>query len=408
MGKSENLALVLAGGRGERLSVLTREVSKPAIPFGGAYRLIDFTLSNCKHSNVSVIGVLTQYRQRELAEYISTGEDWCCMGRDAEVVTLPPNNARSKNGVYIGTADAIWKNTGFVEAHGPDDILVLSGDHVYKMDYAEMLETHKKSGAAVTIAVTDVPRNEAHRFGIISVDKDDYIVGFEEKPQEPRTNLASMGVYVFNWQILKNHLWISSGNPGSTMDIGRDIIPQMLMCGEKLAVHRFGGYWRDVGNVYSLWEANMELLADSPGINLTDDNWRIISRNVRKPQYYKNFSSANQSIKNSLIADGIANRGKIIDSVISAGAEIGEDASIYHSVIMPGAKIGKGALVIKSIVGANAVIGDYTAIGRVKPDGMYLDNCQGVSVIGNNINISGSSDNRVAFAASPEPLVCAV
>ena len=408
MVKSDYLALILAGGRGERLSVLTKETSKPSIPFGGAYRLIDFTLSNCKHSNIGIVGVLTQYRRQELAEYISTGEDWCCAGRDTEIVTLPPADGSGTSGAYVGTADAIWKNTGFVESRGPENILVLSGDHVYKMDYAEMLETHRRTGAAATIAAIGVPWNDTRRFGIINTDADDNIVGFEEKPQKPRNNLASMGVYVFDWQILKNHLWISSLNPDSTMDIGMDIIPQMLICGEKLVVHRFGGYWRDVGNVYSLWEANMELLSEPPGISLTDESWRIISRNGTTPHYYRSFNSADQSIKNSLVADGIANKGKIIDSVISAGAEIGEDASIYNSVIMPGARIGKGALIIKSIVGSGAVVGDYTAIGRVKPDGKYLDNCQGVSVIGNNINISGTSDNRVAFAAAPEPLYCAV
>ena len=408
MKKSDYIALILAGGRGERLSVLTNEVSKPAIHFGGAYRLIDFTLSNCKHSNVGTIGVLTQYRQRELAEYISTGEDWHCGRKDAKIVTLPPKNILGSRGAYEGTADAIWKNTEFVEKHAPENVLVLSGDHIYKMDYAKLLETHKKSGAAATIAAISVPLSEAPRFGIINTDTDDRIVHFEEKPQEPKNNLASMGVYIFNWEILHTHLMISSCNPCSSMDIGKDIIPQMLICGEKMVVHRFGGYWRDVGNVYSLWEANMDLLSDSPGLRLTDNDWRIIGRNSATPRYYRDFDSAGRSIRNSLITDGSYNEGKIIDSVVSAGAEIGEDASVYHSVIMPGAKIGKGALVIKSIVGPNAVVGEYTAIGKIKPDGKYLDNCEGVSVIGSNINVSGPSDNRIAFASIPQLQNCAV
>jgi len=408
MKNSDCIALILAGGRGERLSLLTKEVSKPAIHFGGAYRLIDFTLSNCKHSDVGVVGILTQYRQKELAEYISTGEQWCPAGRDTEIVTLPSKNGRGSRGAYSGTADAIWKNTGFVEGFDPENLLVLSGDHVYKMDYAKMLETHKNSGAALTIAATSVPWDDADRFGIINIDSDGRIVGFEEKPQDPKSNLASMGVYIFDWKTLKNHLMISSSNPYSTMDIGGDIIPQMLMCGEKLVIHRFGGYWKDVGNIYSLWEAHMELLSDSPGIRLSDDNWKIIGRNIGAPKYYRNYTSTCQSIKNSLISDGVFNRGNIIDSVVSTGVEIGEDASIYHSVIMPGAKIGKGALVIKAIVGTNSIVGDYTSIGRIKPDGKYMDNCQGVSLIGDNINISGCSDNRVAFAAFPRQRVCAV
>ena len=399
------ITLILAGGRGERLSVLTKEISKPAIPFGGAYRLIDFTLSNCKHSNAGVIGILTQYRQDELADYIGSGKEWRPANGSSEIITLPSKDGFDE--LYRGTADAIWKNTRFIDDFSPENALVLSGDHVYKMNYAEMLETHQNTGAAVTIAAISVPWSEAPRFGIINTGKDDRIIGFEEKPLNPKTNLASMGVYIFNWKTLRNHLFISNIDSYSSNDIGRDIIPQMLMCGEKLVVHRFGGYWRDVGNIYSLWEANMELLSEPPSINLHDENWNIISRNNGVLQYHKHYSTVNGYVKNSLVSDGCKNKGKITNSVIS-NAEIGEGASILNSVIMPGAKIGAGASIINSIVGFNAVVDDNTVISCVKPDGNYLDNYQGISVIGNNVNISRHNGGRMDSAASLKPEYCAV
>ena len=391
------ITLILAGGRGERLSVLTKEVSKPAIPFGGAYRLIDFTLSNCKHSNAGVVGILTQYRQNELAGYIGSGKEWRPTSGKAEIVILP-----SKDGyddLYRGTADAIWKNLDFINEYEPENVLVLSGDHVYKMDYARMLETHRNTGAAVTIAAINVPWSEAPRFGIINADSDDRITGFEEKPLMPKSNLASMGVYIFRWKTLRNHLFINNLNSLSHNDIGKDIIPQMLMSGERMFIHRFGGYWRDVGNIYSLWEANMELLSDPPSINLRDENWSIISRNNGGLQYFKHFGPADAYIKNSLVSAGCVNRGRITNSVVS-DAEIGEESNIFNSVIMPGARIGAGASIINAIVGSNAVVNDNTVISCIKPDGKYLDNYQGISVIGNNINIASHNGGRMDFAAA--------
>ena len=408
MKKSDCIALILAGGRGERLSVLTKEIPKPAIPFGGAYRLIDFTLSNCKHSGVNVIGILTQYRQRELAEYVSTGHEWFSAGKNTEIVMLPPKNERNLYGVYAGTADSVLKNSEYIEERMPENILVLSGDHVYKMDYTEMMATHEKTGAAVTIAAKYVSWNEAPRFGIINADNRNRIKGFEEKPRNPKSNLASMGVYIFNWKILKDHLHVSQMNPESSMDIGKNIIPQMLICGERMVVHPFDGYWKDVGSIYSLWEAHMELLSDSPSISLYEDDRRIISREAGSVQYHKYSGVLNGNISNSLITKGCKNRGRITSSVISADVEIGEEANIFNSVIMPGAKIGKGASVINAIIGARAVVGDYTAVSGVKPDGKYLDNCQGVNVIGHNVCVSGYSGDNLSFTVFPQRELCAV
>ena len=395
------LALILAGGRGKRLSVLTKEVSKPAIPFGGTHRLIDFPLSNCKHSDISVVGVLTQNSHKDIADYIGSGWEWHTSSDNATVTILPPSKCKNAQGCYLGTADAIMKNSDFIDDYNPENVLVLSGDHVYKMDYAKMLEEHMNSGAAVTIAAVEVPWNEASRYGIMKTDEDGQIVNFEEKPQKPKSNLASMGVYIFNREILKTHLYVNNGNPDSSMDIGMDIIPQMLYFGEKANVYKFDGYWRDVGNIHSLWEANMDLLTDSPNISLHDEKWRIISRSNGLPRYYDSTNSPHGHIRNSIVAEGIVNKGKIIDCVISAGAEIGEDANVYNSVVMPGARIGKGASVIRSIVGSNAIIDDFTTISKVDPDGVHLDNSQGINAIGNNISISTRKEKKFSFFTSP-------
>ena len=409
MKNQDCIALILAGGRGSRLSVLTKEVSKPAVCFGGAHRLIDFTLSNCKHSGIGVVGVLTQYRHRGLADYIGCGSEWRSPDGASRIATLPSScREGSRCGAYSGTADAIWKNRSFIKEHSPEDILVLSGDHVYKMDYARMLKAHRDSGAAATIAAISVPWNEAPRFGIINADEGNTVTAFEEKPHKPKSNLASMGVYIFNSEILKNHLYVSNGNPDSRMDIGGDIIPQMLYFGEKLQVYRFDGYLRDVGSINSLWEANMDLLSDPPGICLHDGNWDIISRNDGVRQHYISYNSANESVKKSLVAEGSVIKGRIIDSVISTGVEVGEDANIYGSVIMPGAKIGRGASIIRSIIGSNAVIGDHASISRVKPDGISLDHCQGINVIGSNVFVTGSNERRVVLPDFNRLQNCAV
>ena len=406
MKSSDFVTLVLAGGQEKRLGLLTKEIPKPAVSFGGVYRLIDFTLSNCKHSDVGVIGVITQYRKHELADYIGLGQEWHSSRKDAEIVTLPPKFRNGVEEFYLGTADAIWKNIEFIEQYDPETILVLSGDHIYKMDYSKMLETHYYSRASVTIAALNVPCNKAPRFGIINADNNGIIEFFEEKPLKPKSNLASMGVYVFKWATLKNHLYISSIDPASSMDIGKDIIPQMLMCGEKLAVYRFDDYWKDIGDIYSLWEANMELLFTPPSIELHDDTWKIISRNNETLLRHKNYASSDGRIENSLVTNKLINKGSITNSIISADVEIEKGANIIDSVVMAGVKIGRGATVVKTIIGTNSIVGDYTGICNVKPNDVYLDNCQGVTVIGNNINIFTHSNGSLNFTVLSPPELC--
>ena len=381
------VTLILAGGDGKRLGVLTKEIPKPAITFGGVYRLIDFTLSNCKHSNVGVMGLITQYGQHDLADYIGSGSQWLPENKNAELTVLHPKPENGKYSYYKGTADAILKNSDFVEQYNPRNILVLSGDHIYKMDYAKMLEAHENSGAAVTVAATNVPLSEASRFGIMKTNENNVITSYEEKPKRPSSDLASMGVYVFNWAKLKKYLHPKSMDLKSDKDIGGDIIPKMFMAEEKLSAYFFDGYWKDIGNIYSLWEANMELLAAPPSICLDDDRWGIISRNNGMKLQHKDSYSGKGHIVNSLITEDCINSGTVMRSVISAGVEIGEDVKIVDSVIMPGVKIGKGSFILKAIIGANTTVEEYTAIGDVKPDGKCLDNYQGVSVVGNNINV---------------------
>jgi len=389
------VTLVLAGGKGTRLSVLTKEIAKPAVSFGGMFRLIDFTLSNCKHSHADVIGIVTQYCHQGLADYIGCGLPWRSRSEHAHITALPP---KVKNGVreaYHGTADAIWKNADFIERYSPKNVLVLSGDHVYKMDYRKMLDAHESSGAAVTIAAITVPLSEAPHFGIMNTDKDGMITEFEEKPQYPRNNLASMGVYVFDWEILKEYLFTNSIYSKTSVDIGKDILPQMLAGGQKLNAYRFGGYWKDVGNIYSLWEANMALLSSSPSIDLHDDDWRILSPDHGTMPHLEQIHPQTNRIVNSFVAKGCTNKGTVNRSVVSSGVEIGDNATIIDSVVMPGAKIGRDAFVFKAIIGINAVVERNTVLYEVQPDGRYLDNHHGISVVGNNVNVCSS--NQLQF-----------
>ena len=375
----DNLALILAGGRGERLGELTRETAKPSVSFGGAFHLIDFTLSNCKHSGTGAVGVVTQYRQKELAGYIGSGSRWAGQA-NTEIVTLPPKTRSGKSDLYQGTADAIWKNADFIEKHDPQNILVLSGDHIYKMDYAKMLSEHRRTGAGATIAALRVPWVEASRFGILNTDDDGLICDFEEKPDLPKNNLASMGVYVFRWDVLKKYLRWDSADPHSSRDIGKDIIPKMLMMKENLAAYRFDGYWKDVGSIYSLWEAHMELLSRPPKISLNDDSWSIISADKVCARHYSFVVSKDSHINNSIIADGSDVKGMITRSVISSGVSIGEYAEIAHAVVMPGARIGKGAIVRRAIVGAGAVVDDYMVVDGSKPGDDFVENCRGIAL----------------------------
>lgn len=363
------VAMILAGGQGSRLGALTKNVAKPAVPFGGKYRIIDFPLSNCVHSGIDTVGVLTQYQPLELNTYIGNGKPWDLDRSHGGAYVLPPYQSAKAGEWYKGTANAIYQNLGFLEDFNPKNVLILSGDHIYKMHYGEMLRRHKETGAAATIAVMPVPWEEASRFGIMNVNDEGDIVEFEEKPAEPKSNLASMGIYIFNYQALKKYLTDDERNPESDNDFGKNIIPTMLANGEKMVSYRFEGYWKDVGTIQSLWEANMDLIDDPPKFDINDRKWIIYSRNMALAPHYVGKGA---KIVNSTITEGCTICGTINHSVIFGGVEIGEGTVINDSVIMPGAVIGKNVKMEKTVVGANAVIEDGANIGvSEKEDNMY-------------------------------------
>lgn len=354
------VAMILAGGQGSRLGALTKNVAKPAVPFGGKYRIIDFPLSNCVHSGINTVGVLTQYQPLELNRYIGNGNPWDLDRSHGGVYVLPPYQSAKAGEWYKGTANAIYQNLSFLESFKPENVLILSGDHIYKMHYGEMLKAHKESGAAVTIAVMPVPWEEASRFGIMNVDEEGTITDFEEKPAEPKSNLASMGIYIFTYEVLKKYLEADERDPSSANDFGKNIIPTMLENGEKMVSFRFEGYWKDVGTIHSLWEANMDLVDQPPKFDLNDRSWSIYSRNMAlAPQYV----GQNAKITNSTVTEGCFIDGEIKHSVIFGGVELGEGSVVSDSVIMPGAKIGKNVVIEKAVIGANAVIGDGAKVG---------------------------------------------
>lgn len=354
------VAMILAGGQGSRLGALTKNVAKPAVPFGGKYRIIDFPLSNCVHSGINTVGVLTQYQPLELNRYIGNGNPWDLDRSHGGVYVLPPYQSAKAGEWYKGTANAIYQNLSFLESFKPENVLILSGDHIYKMHYGEMLKAHKESGAAVTIAVMPVPWEEASRFGIMNVDEEGTITDFEEKPAEPKSNLASMGIYIFTYEVLKKYLEADERDPSSANDFGKNIIPAMLENGEKMVSFRFEGYWKDVGTIHSLWEANMDLVDQPPKFDLNDRSWSIYSRNMAlAPQYV----GQNAKITNSTVTEGCFIDGEIKHSVIFGGVELGEGSVVSDSVIMPGAKIGKNVVIEKAVIGADAVIGDGAKVG---------------------------------------------
>lgn len=360
MHKSECIAMLLAGGEGRRLGVLTKDLAKPAVHFGGKYRIIDFTLSNCVNSGIDTVGVLTQYQPLVLNQYLGIGSPWGLDRRDGGMHVLPPY-VRSKGGTwYKGTANAIYQNMGFIERYDPEYVLIISGDHIYKMDYDELLESHKRNQADATIAVITVPWAEASRFGILSVDEQDRVVEFAEKPKQPNSNLASMGVYIFSWKVLRESLIRDEATSGSSNDFGKDIIPMLLADGARLFTHRFSGYWKDVGTIDSLWEANMDLLEDEPALNLNDRSWRIYSVNPNMPAHYLSPTS---SVQSSLINEGCVVRGTINRSVLFQSVTVGEGSFIEDSVIMPNATIGNNVRIVRAIVGDGAVVGDGCVIG---------------------------------------------
>lgn len=354
------VAMILAGGQGSRLGALTKNVAKPAVPFGGKYRIIDFPLSNCVHSGINTVGVLTQYQPLELNRYIGNGNPWDLDRSHGGVYVLPPYQSAKAGEWYKGTANAIYQNLSFLESFKPENVLILSGDHIYKMHYGEMLKAHKESGAAVTIAVMPVPWEEASRFGIMNVDEEGTITDFEEKPAEPKSNLASMGIYIFTYEVLKKYLETDERDPSSANDFGKNIIPTMLENGEKMVSFRFEGYWKDVGTIHSLWEANMDLVDQPPKFDLNDRSWSIYSRNMALAPHYV---GQNAKITNSTVTEGCFIDGEIKHSVIFGGVELGEGSVVSDSVIMPGAKIGKNVVIEKAVIGADAVIGDGAKVG---------------------------------------------
>ena len=360
MKSKECVAMILAGGQGSRLGILTRNVAKPAVPFGGKYRIIDFPLSNCSHSGIDTVGVLTQYQPLELNTYIGSGQPWDLDRSNGGVYVLPPYTSADKGEWYKGTANAIYQNLSFIAQFNPKYVVILSGDHIYKMDYSKMIRQHREAKADATIAVIEVPWDEASRFGIMNTDEDSNIVEFEEKPAEPKSNLASMGVYCFSWEVLREYLTADENDPDSENDFGKNIIPKMLESGLKVIAHRFEGYWKDVGTVKSLWEANMELLDDDPGIKLDDDNWKIYSRNPLAPPHYV---APEAKLRNSYITEGCDIYGEIDHSIVFENVTVEEGAKIEDSIIFPGSVIKKGAVVYKSLIGTNVVIGEDSRIG---------------------------------------------
>ena len=390
MKSKECVAMILAGGQGSRLGILTKDVAKPAVPFGGKYRIIDFPLSNCTHSGITTVGVLTQYQPLELNTYIGNGQPWDLDRNDGGVYVLPPYVSAEKGEWYKGTANAIYQNIGFISRFDPEYVVILSGDHIYKMDYSKMIKAHKKANAAATIAVIEVPWDEASRFGIMNTDADMNIVEFEEKPANPKSNLASMGVYVFNWKELRKYLIDDENDENSDNDFGKNIIPKMLADGNKMLAYRFDGYWKDVGTIQSLWEANMNLLSDNPGYLLDDENWRIFSRNPAMPPHY---ISPESRVKNCYITEGCEIMGDVQNSVIFEGVTIEEGAVVRDSVIFPCAHIKKGAIVTKAMIGSNAEIGESAEIGATGEDAMndFLNTkicSDGISLIAPEVSIA--------------------
>ena len=375
--KKECIAMLLAGGQGSRLYVLTGAMAKPAVPFGGKYRIIDFPLSNCSNSGIDTVGVLTQYRPLELNSYIGSGQPWDLDVSTGGVHILPPYMGSQGGTWYKGTANAIYQNIGFIDLYDPDYVVILSGDHVYKMDYSEMVARHKEAGAACTISVMEVPWEEASRFGIMSVDEEDMITEFAEKPKEPKSNLASMGIYVFSWQTLRRYLAEDEANLDSENDFGKNIIPNMLGRGERMAAYRFSGYWKDVGTLESLWDANMDMLCPTSGLDLRDDSWPIYARSVNVPPA---FVGHNAHMAHCAINRGSVIEGTVENSVLSPKVMVGEGARVSYSVLLPGTVVEPGAVVEYAILGEDCRIGRNCRVGGA-PESMAEGGTWGLTVL---------------------------
>jgi len=377
MGLSEHkkcIAMLLAGGRGERLKSLTEQIAKPAVTFGGKYRIIDFPLTNCVRSGIDTVGVMTQYQPLLLHDYIGKGQHWDLDMINGGVSILPPHSKPGSYAWYSGTANAVYQNQNFVDKYSPEYVLILAGDHVYKMNYKIMLEYHKEMNADCTIAVIEVPIKDAHRFGIMNTAPDDSVTEFVEKPEFPENNLASMGIYIFNWLVLRDYLCADEKDPDSTHDFGKDVIPSMLRDGLRLFAYRFDGYWKDVGTEESLWQANMDLLED---MHLGFENWHILSRTPGRPPH---FISQTGSIKNALITEGCEIYGSVENSILSVGVVVEEGALVRDSVIMENAHICKNSVVNYSILGENSIVAEGAVAGEPLNTGRLTVYEQGLTI----------------------------
>ena len=370
MKQNNMLAMILAGGRGSRLHDLTQKVAKPAVSYGGKYRIIDFPLSNCANSGIDVVGVLTQYESILLNSYVAAGRRWGLDAKDSGVYVLPPREKSDANlDVYRGTADAISQNIDFIDTYSPEYLLILSGDHIYKMNYARMLAFHKESKADATIAVIEVPMKEASRFGIMNTDETGRIVEFEEKPEHPKSNLASMGIYIFNWKLLRKTLLADMKNADSSHDFGKDIIPALLNDEKKLCAYKYKGSWKDVGTIDSLWEANMDLLDKNNALDLNDPAWKIYTEDVTAlPQYI----GADAVVDRAFITQGCVVNGKVKNSVLFTGAKVAEGAQVIDSVLMPGAEVAEGAVVTRTLVADGVKIGKNAVVGSADSKNIEL------------------------------------
>lgn len=382
MSNKKCVAMLLAGGQGSRLGVLTGTLAKPAVPYGGKYRIIDFPLSNCINSGIDTVGILTQYKPLELNDYVGSGKPWDLDRQNGGVHILPPYQGQKGGDWYKGTANAIYQNLTFIERYNPEYVLILSGDHIYKMDYSKMLKQHIDSKAACTISVMEVPFDEASRFGIMNTNEDGSIYEFEEKPKNPKSNLASMGIYVFSYDKLRRYLIEDEQNGNSSNDFGKDVIPAMLNNGEKMQVYRFADYWKDVGTVDSLWEANLDLLNPKIHLNLSDPKWRIYSRTAALPPQYV---SENAKVENSLVTAGCEVYGNLDYSILFENVTVEEGASIEYSLVMPGAVIKKGAKVKYSIIAENVCVEENACVGE-EPEKVAPENW-GITVIGAKLKV---------------------
>ena len=386
--KKECVAMLLAGGQGSRLYALTQDMAKPAVPYGGKYRIIDFPLSNCTNSGIDTVGVLTQYQPLVLNDYIGNGQPWDLDRLHGGVHVLPPYQTSLGASWYEGTANAIYQNMSFIERYDPEYVIVLGGDHIYKMDYSKMVDFHKKNNADLTIAVQEVSLEEATRLGIMTCDSDMRVVDFTEKPKEPKSTLASMGIYVFTWKKLKEYLIENENANNGSKDFGKDIIPSMLDKKENLFAYTFDGYCKDVGTLDSLWESNMDLLIPSVPLDLYDNEWKIYTRNNNMPPQYIGSTA---EVENSMIAEGSTINGKVDFSIIFAGAKIEEGATVNYSIVMPGTVIKSGAVVEYSIVGEDCVVHENAKIG-LSPETVENRDEWGIAVIGHNVDISEGAE----------------